>query len=149
MKPYPTFDDKGFSIKEVNNVPSIRFHREINIFFLGKAVPATSGIPRNGRVHLIRKANVSCDNLAIVTQSGIANHNFGGLTSSRAILDPTTPRPTRKSIFTWNPFPNTLRITKLAGERRQAQWVGIKYKAHGLAQIDKQGAQVTVHNQEA
>jgi hypothetical protein len=126
-----------------------RFHHELDFFFLGKAVPATIGKPRNGKVQSIRKESVSLENPAIVTQSGIANNNSGGLTLSRAILDPAASCPTRKSSFTWNPFPNTLRITKLAGEKRQAQWVSLKYKAHGLAQIDKQGGPVSVQKQEA
>lgn len=60
-----------------------------------------------------------------------------GLTFTHAILDPNAPRPTWEFNFKWNPFPNILRIAKMVGEARQAQWVGIKHKAHGLVQIDK------------
>uniref|UniRef100_A0A2N9GEV9 TIR domain-containing protein n=1 Tax=Fagus sylvatica TaxID=28930 RepID=A0A2N9GEV9_FAGSY len=124
------------------------FHRELDFFFLGKAVPVTIGKPRNKKVQLIWRESVSRKNPAIVTKSGIAN-NSGGLNLSCAKLDPAAPRPTRKSSFIWNPLPNTLRVTKLEREKRQAQWVGLKYKAQGLAQINKQGGPVSVHTQEA
>lgn len=41
---------------------------------------------------------------------------------------------TQKFDFKWLLHPNTLRITKFKGEKTKAQWVGVKYRAHGLAQ---------------
>ena len=52
----------------------------------------------------------------------------------RIQLDPCAPRPTLKTHFNWDPFPNTLCITKLMGEKRQAKWLGLRNRAHGLAQ---------------
>ena len=53
-------------------------------------------------------------------------------------MDPDAPRPTRKFQFTWNPNTKTLRVNKWEGERRQAEWVGLKQKAQRLRQVDKQ-----------
>uniref|UniRef100_A0A2N9GQ21 Reverse transcriptase domain-containing protein n=1 Tax=Fagus sylvatica TaxID=28930 RepID=A0A2N9GQ21_FAGSY len=49
-------------------------------------------------------------------------------------LNPEAPRPTRQCDFKWHPLNKTLRITMLAGGPRQAEWVGLKHKAIGLAQ---------------
>jgi hypothetical protein len=42
--------------------------------------------------------------------------------------------PGLSTSTTTYPFPNTLRITKPVGERRQVSWVGLRHKAQGLAQ---------------
>ena len=53
---------------------------------------------------------------------------------TRDPLDTSAPHPTCKYYFKWEPIQTTLRITKIVGEKRQATWVGLKTKAHGLAQ---------------
>jgi hypothetical protein len=57
----------------------------------------------------------------------------------RVDLDPDAISPTRKCEFKWNPRDKTLRITKGVEGKRQVEWVGLKYKAHGLIQLDKRG----------
>jgi hypothetical protein len=47
-------------------------------------------------------------------------------------LDKDAPRPTRKTDFNWNPIHKTLRITYGEDGKRCAEWVDLKFKAHGL-----------------
>ena len=74
--------------------------------------------------------------IAPIKQSAITNDSCA-ISNARIVLDPESPRPTRKSNFNWNPTKNTLRITKIQGEARQAHWVKIKHKVVGLAQIQQ------------
>ena len=53
----------------------------------------------------------------------------------RCKMNPNAPRPTCQCDFKWEHFNNTLRITKLVGEKRQAKWLGLKHKAIDLAQL--------------
>ena len=110
-------------------------------FFLGKSAPAKEiGKFCNGKTISNRKVFDSRDPPAKIS------HPAGAVNSSNSVslnllphvqLDPDAIRPTRKSEFKWNPRDKTLRITKLAEGKRQVEWVGLKYKAHGLIQIDK------------
>ena len=54
--------------------------------------------------------------------------------NTRVRMDLAAPRPTRRFGFVWKPKTHTLRITKIIGEARKAQWLPLKYKAVGLAQ---------------
>ena len=118
-----------------------RFERGLINFFLGKSAPAKeTGKFRNGKTISNRKVFDSRDPPAKIS------HPAGAVNSSNSVslnllphvqLDPDAIRPTRKSEFKWNPRDKTLRITKLAEGKRQVEWVGLKYKAHGLIQIDK------------
>lgn len=116
-----------------------RFAMELAAFFLGKQEPAVvqADSSRNGRqIHGQDSRNFTALPKPVIE----ASTNFKStleLTSKtpRVQLDPAAPRPTRKFSFNWDPFPNTLRITKIEGEKRQAKWVGLKYKAQGLAQF--------------
>ena len=110
-----------------------RFAKRIESFFLGKEMPAKSlvGNHRNGRVNLGIEVRDTRTIFEPITQSfGSSNPiKSAGLTStsSRVQLDPA--HLTCKFEFKWDPFPNTLRITKFVGEKRRAQWVGLKHKA--------------------
>ncbi len=63
---------------------------------------------------------------------------------SRAVMDPNAPRLTSKCDFKWAPVTKTLRITKFVDGTRQAQWVGLKTKAIGLAQPSSRAIQAQV-----
>ena len=94
--------------------------------------------PRNGKRSLGLEMWDSRDFPAPLTQSIGSSNPFksAGLASkiTRFKLDPTAPRLTQQFEFKWEPFPNTLCITKLIGEKGQVKWVGLKHKAIGLAQ---------------
>ena len=36
------------------------------------------------------------------------------------------PCPTRKCVFKWDPYPNTLQISKLEGQAHQVTWIGLR-----------------------
>ncbi len=114
-----------------------RFAKELTSFFLGTPTPARelAGKHQNGKQKLGRKARDSCDIQESVTD--INPSKPAGLNSNapRIQLVPGAPRPTRKYEFKWDPFLNTLQITKVMGEKRRVEWVGLKYKAKGLAQF--------------
>jgi hypothetical protein len=99
-----------------------RFAMELAAFFRGKqeSVVVQADSSRNGRqIH----GRDSCNFTALPKPVIEASTNFKStseLTSKtpRVQLDPAAPRPTRKFSFNWDPFPNTLRITKIVGEKR-------------------------------
>jgi hypothetical protein len=117
-----------------------RFAMEIESFFLGKSAPVgdRGGNLYNGRKNHDLGRRDTRDYVASHTPVGGDSNQFksAGLTLKRSQvqLDPFAPRPTRKTHFNWDPFPNTLRITKPVDERRQVSWVGLRHKAQGLAQ---------------
>uniref|UniRef100_A0A2N9EUT4 Uncharacterized protein n=1 Tax=Fagus sylvatica TaxID=28930 RepID=A0A2N9EUT4_FAGSY len=117
-----------------------RFAMEIESFFLGKSAPVgdRGSNLHNGRKNYDLGMRDTRDSAASHSPTGGDSNQFksAGLTSKRSQvqLDLSAPRPTRKTHFNWDPFPNTLRITKLVGERRQVNWVGLRHKAQGLAQ---------------
>ena len=123
-----------------------RFAYEIEKFFLGKAALAQHKTGkfqnfRNGRLLPNRNMHDTRDFPAKISQStGIDRQKDSGLLPNlpRATMDPDAPRPTRKFKFNWNPNTKTLRINKWEGERKKAEWVGLKQKAQGLRQVDKQ-----------
>ncbi len=39
------------------------------------------------------------------------------------------PRLNRKCEFKWDPYPNTLRVTKIMGQARRVAWVGVNKAA--------------------
>ena len=108
-----------------------RFEREVRSFFLGMAVPAMRS--RNGKNAQLGELRESRDIPAIASQtytmvnSGVHLNYLG-----QARLDKDAPRPTRKTEFKWNPIRKTLRITYGADGQRYAEWVDLRFKAHGL-----------------
>ena len=90
---------------------------------------------RNGKME--SKSRDTCDFKNQSAGSAIAN-------LPRAIMDPNAPRPTRKCDFKWAPVTRTLWITKFVDGTCQAQWVGLKTKAIGLAQPSSQAIQAQV-----
>jgi hypothetical protein len=115
-----------------------RFATELESFFLGKKSPVEfrDGQSRNGKNPGMERRDPRDFAAPIQPLLGskfpFKNPDLN-LSKTRAPLNPSAPRPTRKFSFIWEPKHKTLRITKLMGEKRQAQWVGLKYKAHRLA----------------
>jgi hypothetical protein len=48
------------------------------------------------------------------SQEGFNGHGV----NERVLMSESKPRPTRKFGFKWDPFPNTLRVTKIVGQAR-------------------------------
>ena len=112
-----------------------RFKREICSFFLSTAASAkrVTGHLRNGKQEPVGKTRDSRDLPAIVSQPAVHVNPLINLNKLAHVhLDPAALRPTRKTKFTWNPLNKTLRITKVEGGRRAAEWVGLRFKAQGL-----------------
>ncbi len=136
-----------------------RFVKELHSFFPGTAVTVAHQTrkPRNStaRAELERRViragltpavlgsrNVKMDSKLRNTRD--FKNQFAGsviTNSPRAIMDLNAPRPTRKCNFKWAPVTSTLRITKPIDGPRQAQWVGLKTKAIGLAQPNSRATQ--------
>jgi hypothetical protein len=119
----------------------VRFEQGLVNFFLGKlaSVKSETGNLRNGKLIPNRKMLDSCDLPAKISHpAGILNSKDSVSLNlrPRVPLDPEAIRPTRKCDFKWNPNDKTLRITKLEVGKRHVEWVGLKYKAHGLIQLD-------------
>jgi hypothetical protein len=94
-----------------------------------KTMNGKSGFP--GSSHDSRASHIS---VAPITQRINLRDNCSNINPSIPMnLD--APRPTRRFVFDWKPKTHTLRITKNIGEARQAQWVHLKHRAVGLAQI--------------
>jgi hypothetical protein len=119
----------------------VRFEQGLVNFFLGESAPAKSeiGNPRNGKLISNRKKLDLCDLPAKISPlAGIINSKDSVSLNlkPRVPLDPEAIRPTRKCDFKWNPNDKTLRITKMDVGKRHVEWVGLKYKACGLIQLD-------------
>ena len=119
----------------------VRFEQGLVNFFLGKSAPTKSETenPHNGKLILNRKKLDSCDLPAKISPlAGIINSNdFVSLNlKPRVPLDLEAIRPTQKCDFKWNPNDKTLCITKMDVGKRHVKWVGLKYKACGLIQLD-------------
>uniref|UniRef100_A0A2N9FBT2 Uncharacterized protein n=1 Tax=Fagus sylvatica TaxID=28930 RepID=A0A2N9FBT2_FAGSY len=131
------------------------FVKELNSFFPGKAVPVKNqvGKSRNGKrnsnldmrdtraflapsISESRKGQIDLESRDTRDFPTPIKQSVGSSISNlpRVKMDPNAPRPTRQYEFKWEPFTNTLRITKNVGEKRQAKWVGLKHNAIGLAQ---------------
>jgi hypothetical protein len=131
------------------------FVKELNSFFPGKAVPVKNqvGKSRNGKrnsnldmrdtraflapsISESRKGQIDLESRDTRDFPAPIKQSVGSSISNlpRVKMDPNAPRPTRQCEFKWEPFTNTLRITKNVGEKRQAKWVGLKHNAIGLAQ---------------
>ena len=116
------------------------FAKELASFFLGKelSMEIWAGNSRNGNIFSGLETRDSCAFAAPLKPLIGSNIPFKAadlnLKPTRAPLDTSAPRPTRKYYFKWEPIHTTLRITKIVGEKRQAAWVGLKTKAQGLAQ---------------
>jgi hypothetical protein len=92
-----------------------------------------TGHLRNGKQEPVGKTRDSRDLPAIVSQPAVHVNPLINLNKLAHVhLDPAALRPTRKTKFTWNPLNKTLRITKVEGGRRAAEWVGLRFKAQGL-----------------
>ncbi len=117
-----------------------RFAAELESFFLGKQPPVELRADKsyNGKIIPNRKLSDSRDPPAKISHpAGTVTPNNYGISNilPRVDLDPDAIRPTRKCYFKWNPRDKTLRITKGVEGKRQVEWVGLKYKAHGLIQL--------------
>jgi hypothetical protein len=71
----------------------------------------------------IRKSWGREDNSAKIARSKYqrgSRKGYKGLeVNGRVTMSESEPRPTRKCGFKWDPYPNTLRITKLVGQARR------------------------------
>ena len=132
------------------------FVKELHSFFPGTAVAAEhqAGKSRNGerKTNMERReiranpshADSEFRNGQIALKSrntrDFKNQSAGIFTAevTRVKMDPNAPRPTRMCDFKWKPVTKTLRITKCFEGKRQAEWVGLKTKAIGLAQQSNQ-----------
>lgn len=102
-----------------------RFATELESFFLGKLalVGDRVGSSRNVRKNPDLAMRDSRDFTTLPTSVIGASNPFKSTSSlnsrgPRVQLDPSAPRPTQKFYFNWDPFPNTLCITKVVGEKR-------------------------------
>jgi hypothetical protein len=126
----------------------LRFADELYFYFLAKsepevAAPVGSGkVPetdmglrpiRNGRnlnsKEESRKSRVRFDSAKFarrITHRELRSEVKGHELSGRVLMAETEPRPTRKWVFKWDPYPNTVRISKLEGQARQVTWIGLR-----------------------
>ena len=126
-----------------------RFIQELHSFFPGKAVPVETYVGKSRSVKEI--SNLERRDTRAAPAPPIPESSKGksvlesrdirefkkesvGFILPRFKLNPEAPRPTRQCDFKWTPFNKTLCITMLVGGTRQAEWVGLKHKAIGLAQ---------------
>ena len=112
-----------------------RFAEELNSFFLGKQPPVElrDGESRNRKIPVLG-ARDSRDFAARIKPSArsLLSSDLNS-NQNRIPLDPLAPRLTLQFFFKWEPVYQSLRITKPVGEKRQAQRLGLKHKAHGLS----------------
>jgi hypothetical protein len=110
-----------------------RFAEELASFFLGKKSPVElrDGKSHNGKMVARDSRDFAARIKPLV--GSLFPFKSSDLNLNQKPLDLVAPRPTRMFFFKWEPIHQTLHITKPMGERRQAHWVGLKHKAHGLA----------------
>ena len=82
---------------------------------------------QHGKVRESRDIPVIASQTDMVVNSGVNLNNLG-----QVHLDKDAPRLTRKTEFNWNPICKTLSITFGADGKRCAEWVDLRFKAHGL-----------------